>query len=64
LVLVLMLKTQHLCIGSSAYVENTAPVAVPGGGGEGSSPDDFDDCKRAQDKPTSLRGNIRLVLIF
>jgi hypothetical protein len=58
-----MLKTQHLCIGSSAYVENTAPVPVQGGG-EGSSPDDFDDCKRAQDKPTSLRGNIRLVLIF
>jgi hypothetical protein len=44
------LKTQHLCLCL--------------GGGEGSSPDDFDDCKRAQDKPTSLRGNIRLVLIF
>ena len=33
-------------------------------GGRGLSPDDFDDCKRAQDKPTSLLGNIRLVWVF
>ena len=50
--------------GEVASSSSSSFVFVFFWGGGGLSPDDFDDCKRAQDKPTSLLGKIRVVWVF